>query len=153
MRKVLVLLLIACVVTAVVAVAFAQGRQPGQGRQGPGRGGQPGTMPEMFTSVAFLEGKIYALKGDVLYKVNADLKVEKKKKLDIQQEEQTGRRMRSRLNLQAEGKNLYLVGYNVIYKINPDTLEIAATLKASDLTPPEEEKKEGEEKGAGEEEF
>ena len=61
--------------------------------------------------------------------------------------------MRSRLNLQAEGKNLYLVGYNVIYKINPDTLEIAATLKASDLTPPEEEKKEGEEKGAGEEEF
>lgn len=146
MKRLLVLLLVCCMVTAVVAVAFAQER-PGQGRRGGERGRtQPGTMPEMFTSVAFLEGKIYILKGDVLYKYSAELKEEKKKKLELEQEESTGRfRMRSRFNLRAEGKNLYLVGLNVIHKINTDTLDIAGTLKASDLTAPEGEKEEEDE--------
>jgi hypothetical protein len=157
MRRLLVLLLVACLVTVVVAAAFAQER-PGQGRQG-GRGRmQPGTMPEMFTSVAFLEGKIYALKSNVLYKIDGDkLKVEKKKKLELPEEEGTaGRFRRARLNLRVEGKNLFLVGYNVIYKIDTDTLEISGTLKASDLTPPEEEKEEeeeGEKEGSGGGEF
>ena len=154
MKRLLVLLLVACMVTAVVTVAFAQER-PGGGRRGQGRGVQPGTMPEMFSSVAFLEGKIYALKSNVLYKIDGDkLKVEKKKKLDIPEEEGAASRFRrTRLTLRAEGKNLFLVGYNVIYKINTETLEISGTLKASDLTPPEEEKEEEEEEedsGGGE---
>jgi hypothetical protein len=146
MRKVMVLLLVACLMTAVV-VAFAQGRQPGQGRQG--RGGQ---QVETFT-VALADGKIYALKSDVIFKITADdMKVEKKKKLDLPEDANPwGRRMR--LSLKVEGKNLYLVGYNVIHRVKLDTLEVAGTLKASDLKPPEEEKKdEGKEEGDDKEE-
>lgn len=145
MRKLMLVAAVLCVVTLIVAVAFAQG----QGRQGQGRRGG-GQTPSMMTT-AFADGKIYALKDNVLFKINAsDMKVEKKKKLELPQEdEQTARFMRSRMTLTIEGKSLFLVSFNVIHKVDLDSLEVKGSLKADDLTPPEEEKKEGEEEKGG----
>ena len=144
MRKVLIALLVMCVVSAAVAVAFGQG----QGRQPRGRGQVPATMTSVLAG-----DKIYVLKENVLYKVNAtDLKVEKKKKLELPQEdEQTGRwtRMLGGQTLKVEGKNLFILGRTAIHKVNIDSLELAGTLKVGDLTPPEEEKKEEEEEKKG----
>lgn len=157
MRKILVVLLAVCVVSALVAVAFAQGQDQGQGQ---GRRRQPGQRgfqmgPTMNSTVA--GGKIYILKENVLYKVNgADMKVEKKKKLDITDEnDPTGRmaaRMLGRARLTVDGKALFLLTYNAVYKIDLESLEIKGTIKADDLTPPEEEKEE-EDKGKDEDNF
>ena len=150
MRKILIALLVVCVVSTAVAVAFGQG----QGRQPRGRGQTqvPATMSSVIAG-----DKIYVLKENVLYKVNAtDLKVEKKKKLELPQDEgQTGRwaRILGGQTMKVEGKNLFILGRTAIHKVNIDSLELAGTLKIGDLTPPEEEKKEGEEeeekKGGG----
>jgi len=106
-------------------------------------------------------GKIYILKEDVLYKVNcADMKIEKKKKLELATEDDpTGRmvaRMIGRATLTVEGKGLFLLMYNAVYKLDLDSLEVQGSIKADDLTPPEPEKKEGEEgkeEGNGEDNF
>ena len=150
MRRILVALLVVCVVSSVVAVAFGQGR----GNQPRGRGQMQ--MPATMSSV-IAGDKIFVLKENVIYKVSAtSLKVEKKNKLDLPQDEgQMGRfsRMLGGQTLKVEGKNLFLLGRTAIHKVNIDSLELAGTLKVGDLTPPEEEKKEGEEeeekKGGG----
>jgi hypothetical protein len=103
-------------------------------------------------------GKIYILKENVLYKVNgADMKVEKKSKLDLGTEDDpTGRmisRMLGRATLKVDGKALFLLMYNAVYKIDLDSLEVKGTIKADDLTPPEEEEEEGEEEGKDEDNF
>ena len=160
MRKVLVVMLAVCVVSALVAVAFAQGQGQGQG-QGRGRRRQPGQGrgfqmgPTMNSTVA--GGKIYILKENVLYKVNgADMKVEKKNKLDLGTEDDpTGRmiaRMLGRATLKVDGKALFLLMYNAVYKIDLESLEIKGSIKVDDLTPPEEEKEE-EEEGKDEDNF
>lgn len=151
MRNVLIALLVVCVVGTAVAVAFGQGRQPGQGqgRQRQPRGFQ--ASPSMSSVIA--GGKIYVLKEGVIYKINAtDLKVEKKKKLELPKEEGQANRFARMLGgptLKVEGKALYILDRTAIHKVNLDSLELAGSLKAGDLTPPEEEKEEEEEKGGG----
>jgi hypothetical protein len=172
MRRFAVISMVVCAIVALVAVAFAQQgqgqgqgqgrrRQPGQGQgQGQGQGGRGFQMaPSLNSTIS--GGKIYILKEDVLYKVNcSDLKVEKKKKLQLATEEDpTGRmvaRMVGRATLTVEGKALFLLMYNAVYKVDLDSLEVQGSIKADDLTPPEEEKKEGEEgkgEGNGEDNF
>jgi hypothetical protein len=140
MKRLLFALTVLAIVTTVVAVSFAQ-QGPG-GRQGQGRqpGGQPGQVPDMFSSTAISGEKIFILKDNVLYKVNAGtMAVEKKAKLDLPEADNQGGRMRMpRMNMTVEGKNIFLVGYNVIHKINAETLELGGTLEAGDLVPPEE---------------
>lgn len=153
MRRILFALLVVCVVGAAFAVAFGQGRQPGQGRGRQPRGFQ--MAPSMSSVIA--GGKIYILKENVLYKVNCtNLEVEKKKKLDLPQDDGQASRFARMLGgptLKVEGKALYILDRSAIHKVNIDSLELAGSLKADDLTPPEEEKeeeeKEEEEKGGG----
>jgi len=146
MRKVVIGSLIAVLVVVIVAGAFAQGRQPGQGQGG--RGQRGGMQMGSTMSAIVAEGKIFALKDSVIYKINATtMEVEKKKKLDLAQGDENMTRImtRMRMSMHVEGKNLFLISYNAVFKINIDSLEHAGTLKADDLTAPEEKEESKEE--------